>query len=165
MPRAMLGEIELNVVESENPEQSNEITDNPVEDGVNISDHVRPGPMSFSITGTVTGDDAGQKVEMLRQYANSGQLLRYVGRNVFENMEIETLSTTHDVEVRNGFKFDISLKQVRIAVKKETQYTGPDPITKKETATQVKTVANKGTQQVKAAPGVSFSKDFLRRNV
>lgn len=121
MPRAKLGDVELNVVESETPDYSNDITDNPVESGVDVSDHVRPHPPSLSISGTITGDDAGQKVVILRQYSNTGQLLRYVGRNIFENVVIERLSTTHDVEVRHGFKFNITLKQVRIATKEEVQ--------------------------------------------
>jgi len=147
MPRAMLGEVELNVVESEKPDYSNDITDNPVESGVAVSDHVRPKPLSFTISGTVAGADAGAKVETLRQYSVTGQLLRYVGRNIFENMVIETLSTTHDVEVKKGFKFEIDLKQVRIAEKREIQYTGTDPVTGADISPAVTPKGNKGTQQ------------------
>ncbi len=128
MKRAMLGDIELSVVESENPEYSNDITSNPVEQGTDITDHVRQNPISFSISGVVTGEKAAETIARLRKYQNDGAMLRYVGRNAVDNLIIEKLSTTHDNSIRNGFTFDISLKHVRIAKGQQTEIELPNPI-------------------------------------
>ena len=36
--------------------------------------------------GVVVGDDAAQKLRLLREYRRSGQLLQYIGRNIFANV-------------------------------------------------------------------------------
>lgn len=46
--------VEFDCLESENPELENEITDHPVERGADITDHVRPKPLSLQITGFVS---------------------------------------------------------------------------------------------------------------
>lgn len=128
MKRAMLGDVALSVVESENPEYSNEITSNSVELGTDIADHVRQNPISFSISGVVTGENAAEAIARLRKYRNDGTVLRYIGRNVVDNLVIEKLSTTHDNSIRNGFTFDISLKHVRIAKGQQIEIELPNPV-------------------------------------
>ncbi len=128
MKRAMLGDVALSVVESENPEYSNEITSNSVELGTDIADHVRQNPISFSISGVVTGENAAEAIARLRKYRNDGTVLRYIGRNVVDNLVIEKLSTTHDNSIRNGFTFDISLKHVRIAKGQQMEIELPNPV-------------------------------------
>lgn len=153
--RAKLGDVEFSVVESESPQYSNEITSHPVESGQDVSDHIKQTPIKFNINGVVTGDDAAQKLETLKQYRNSGQLLQYVGRNLIKNVVIEDLSTQHNATVRNGFAFSIALHQIRIATSQTTVIQLADPVSPKPigpvaTTTQTKKVTNKGTQQPKA---------------
>jgi hypothetical protein len=119
MSRALLisdtDEIEFTVVESENPTRTNQVTDNPVEQGVNIADHVKSDPLQFTFTGAITGDDAGIKYSRLVQMRDNRELLTYIGRNIVLNCVIESLSTTHDNTIRNGFTLSINLKQIRVA--------------------------------------------------
>jgi hypothetical protein len=150
--RAKLGEVELDVVEVETPEHPNEVTIHPVEKGSEIIDHVKQNAISFSINGTVSGENAPQKLSQLRQYRDNGELLTYIGRNAFRDMVIESLSTRHDASIRNGFRFSITLKQVRIAKSLTVEIQLPDPVSPKPigtpaTTTQTKNVTNKGTQQ------------------
>lgn len=126
--RAMLGSVVLDVVETENPDYKNEVSERAVEEGVNISDHVKNSPIAFSISGVVTSPDAAKKRQELVTYRNNKQLLRYVGRNILENMVIEDLATSHTVENRNGFAFRIQLKQVRIVKSRTVAYVAPDPV-------------------------------------
>lgn len=148
MTKAKLGDVEFNVVEEESPEHSAEITERTVERGIDIADHFRARPVVLSISGIVVGNDAAQKLSKLRQYSRSGEILRYVGRNIFANMVIQSFPTNHNVRIRNGFGFKIELKEIRIARPQVVQFVAPDPARATgKTATQVKEMENKGTQQ------------------
>lgn len=145
--RARLGSVLLDVVEREEPTYSNEITDFPVEKGVDMSDHARSRPITLTITGVCAGPEAGKKLDMLRDYVRKKTLLTYLWRNSFQNMIIESLPTVHDAEVGDGFRFTIQLRQVMIAVPKKVPYTKRDPVTKKTTKPQTKQKTHKGVQQ------------------
>lgn len=149
-------DVELSVVQSEEPQHSNEITDNPVETGADVSDHVRSKPSVYDIAGKVVGDNASQTLSFLRSMKNSGARLIYIGRNYLADVVMQQLATTHDVETRNGFAFEMTLKQVRIAVKTAAVYVGPDPVQpSKPTLPQAKPVQNKGKQQLKTKPSTA----------
>lgn len=153
MQRVKLGDVEFTVVEVENVKDSATVTDNPVESGQDVSDHVKQNPSYINIRGQIIGDDAASKLQMLKKYKSEGALLKYVGRNMYGNMVIEDIDRVHGVKNRTGFSFDIKLKQVRIATAKEVQIKVANPSTKrqdKRTATKVKKTTNKGKQQPKA---------------
>jgi hypothetical protein len=141
--RALLGEVEFSVVESENPSDTAEITENPVEKGQDIADHVKIKPFSMPISGVVVGEDAAQKLQKLLGYFRTGQLLTYVGRNVVASLIIEQFDRAHDSTVANGFAFSMKLKQVKIATAKEVIIADP------AVNTQAKPSTNKGVQQPK----------------
>ena len=90
-------------------------------------------------------EDAADKLTILKRYQRNGELLKYVGRNAYSNMVIEELDREHGVDNRNGFQFNIKLKQVRIATAKEVEIN----IASSKYATKVKPVTNKGKQQPK----------------
>lgn len=116
-------QVEFSVVESENPTRTNQVTDNPVENSVNIVDHVKAEPLYFQINGVVTGTNAGDVYSKLVRFWEKGLLLTYSGRNVIPNVVIETMPTIHDKDISNGFKFTITLKQIRIAILKYVDLT------------------------------------------
>lgn len=147
--RARLGDVEFSVVSEESPQLTNEITERTVERGTDIADHVRITPAMLSISGVVVGDDAGQKLNKLREYTRKGEILRYAGRNTFGQMIIQSFPTQHTVEIRNGFRFRMDLKQIRIARLETVQFVTTDPVRKTNTtSTQVQEVQEKGTQQL-----------------
>jgi curved DNA-binding protein CbpA len=150
--RVKLGDVEFDVIESENPKDSVTVTDKPVESGQDISDHVKQNSSTINIRGQMTGDGAADKLQTLKRYQKDGELLKYVGRNIYSNMVIEEIDREHGVDNRNGFQFNIKLKQVRIATAKKVKIKVANPKTKKQdkrTATKVKKTTNKGKQQPK----------------
>ena len=152
MRRVKLGEVEFSVIESENPQDSVTITDKPVESGQDVSDHVKQNPSIISISGQMIGDDASDKLKVLKKYQKEGMLLKYVGRNIYDNMAIEHISRVHPVANRIGFGFTIKLKQVRIATAREVDIKIVSPVTKKsnkKSTTKVKSATNNGKQQPK----------------
>ncbi|WP_132995840.1 phage baseplate protein [Sporanaerobacter acetigenes] len=153
MRRVKLGDVEFDVIESENSKDSVTVTDKPVESGQDVSDHVKQNPSIISIRGQMTGYDAADKLQKLKQYQKDGDLLKYVGRNAYSNMIIEEIDREHGVANRFGYQFDIKLKQVRIATAKEVQIKVTNPKTKKsdkKISTKVKKTSNKGKQQPKS---------------
>lgn len=151
--RAKLGEVEFSVIEEESPEITAEITERTVERGSDIVDHVRVRPIVLNISGVIVGDDAGQKLSKLREYARKGEVLRYVGRNIFANMVIQSLPTQHTVQIRNGFSFRMVLNEIRLAKPQTVSYIASDPVKAKITAsTQVKKLDDKGLQQKSDQP-------------
>ena len=105
-------------------------------------------PETLAISGIVVGDDAGSKLNKLKEYQRTGKLLTYVHRVWWNDVVIESLNTRHSVHVANGFEFDMVLKVVRIAVPKEVAITNLSP----PAATAVKPVTNAGRKQTQATP-------------
>lgn len=143
MNRSMLGEVVLDVVDSESPTHSSQTTDKPVERGQDITDHVIIQPIKLTISGVVVGEEAPKKLEQLRDYRDNAELLTYVGRNLIHGVVIENLQTSHTAKVGDGFTFNITLKQIRISESQMVQVTIPPPAA----AAQTNGVNNKGTQQ------------------
>lgn len=150
--RVKLGDIEFTVVESEKPSDVVTITDNSVETGQDVSDHVKRESSIIEIQGQMMGNDAAEKLNKLQVYQREGKLLTYIGRNIYTNMAIQTFDRDHGVGNRYGFSFNITLKQVRIATAKEVEIKVANPVTKKpskKTKAKVKKKTNNGKQQPK----------------
>jgi len=130
-------------VESEQPAYDVDITEQPVESGVNTSDHVQAKAAAMSISGYVTGDDAARIKEYLISAQNAGRIVEYDGRNYFSGL-LKGLSTTHDYKTANGFAFSASLVAVRIA-KASYVESLPPPI-----RAQAAPVISSGRKQVKS---------------
>ncbi|WP_411501370.1 phage baseplate protein [Bacillus thuringiensis] len=115
MPKAKLGDIILDTVYSENPKYGVKVTEHPIEDGESIADHVERETDKMDLSGVLTGPDAPARLIKILSYQKQGKLLNYVYRNGWFNVVIESFNTTHDVDVKGGLKFSMTLVQVRIA--------------------------------------------------
>lgn len=142
-PVATLGDVLLDMVEADNPSHTYEITDRAVEEGENVSDHMKAQPVTLSISGVVVGDDAWPRLQRLRQYQENCELVTYVNRVIYTNMAIESIETSHGVDIANGFSFDIQLKRIKKASPKEIQITKVPPAVQ----TKAKKTKNAGTKQ------------------
>lgn len=111
---AMIGKIPI-FVESESPSYGVTVTENPVETGEAMADHVKRKLTSLSLRGRLIGEDAAQRRERLLQHMKNGDTLKYVGRNTFTNCIIESFSSTHDNRVANGMVFDMTIREIRKA--------------------------------------------------
>lgn len=147
----LLGAVDLEAVVDESPTSTGQTTDKAVEKGSDISDHYKLDPATISLQGSIVEGDAPRKLAMLKKYQRDAELLKYVGRNVFNNMQIISCNTRHNANNRGGFDFDIVLKQIFLSAP-ETFEVGKvnNPVTRqpdKKTATKVKAETNKGSQQ------------------
>lgn len=115
MPKAKLGDIILDTVYSENPKYGVKVTEHPIEDGESIADHVERETDKMDLSGVLTGPDASARLLKLMSYQKQGKLLNYVYRNGWADVVIESFNTTHDVDVKGGLKFSMTLVKVRIA--------------------------------------------------
>ena len=151
MSYSKIGEVEFSATTEEDVTYESEVTDHPVEDLGYISDHVKPRPIKFNISGVVVGQDAFPKLKLLREYCKGKKVYKYYGRNIFSNVVIESFSSSHSGNVRNGFSFKITCKIIKQAKSKKITNQAADPTKKKKdgakkTATQTKKTKNKGKQ-------------------
>lgn len=150
--RIKLQDVIMDAVVKETPNYKADVTSKPVEQGQDISDHVKFNGASVSLSGSMV-NDAANKLEILRGYQREGKLLKYIGRNAFENMVITSINTNHSKENSLGFDYDIDLEQVRIAKPKTFEINVANPETKEQdqkTGTRVKEVSNAGRQQLQS---------------
>lgn len=103
---------DMGTVNKEMVNRSSAVTDNPVESGENISDHVFRQPRTIQLAGTVV--DGAQAIAILDAMWKSGDVLAYTGRNRIENLVIQQLQSTHDAKNRKGFTFTATLKQIAV---------------------------------------------------
>lgn len=100
------------VVNTETVSRQSQITDNPIEGGGNISDHVFPQPRTIQLSGTVV--NGAEAIAQLDRMWKTGDVLTYTGRNRLENLVIQNLQSTHDAKNRKGFSFTATLKQITL---------------------------------------------------
>lgn len=151
--RARLGNVEFSVVSSENITKDADVTEKPVEQGQDIADHIKPRPLTIALTGIITGSGAHGSLQQLYKYQKSGELLSYVGRSSNASMVIERLTTDHGADVAGGFRFNMVIKQVKVAVGKQMEVAINSKV-----AQQVKKDTNKGKQQLQSK---SVSNDIV----
>lgn len=116
MDWTFIDDVLVDVVNDESPSFSNEITDYPVEDGTVISDHINNKPVELSLDIIITGDDAVEKYERLREIRDNRELISVIGAlEVYTNMAIQDLSLTKNKDNIEGFSASINLKQLQIS--------------------------------------------------
>lgn len=138
---------------------SNEVTDYPIEDGANNSDHSRAKPRTLSLTAIISNTPAtlgsvadigvspteratrGKRGwEILEKWRQRGMFVRIKTEwFVYSNMMIMDVSTVRKPENSDGVEFDISFKQIFVA----TSQTASKPIR------DVKPHQNAGKQSTK----------------
>ncbi|WP_125153674.1 phage baseplate protein [Clostridium rectalis] len=114
-----LGKVFLTVVEEEEYNYSNDITERAVEDGTNISDNAKSNLTTIRISGIITGKDSypEETLTLLKVYCKLRTVLTYTGIQNFSNVIIESFNSNHNKELANGTFFDINLKQIKVVRK------------------------------------------------
>ena len=102
-------------VEEESVSNSLENTTHPVEDGVDLSDHVKVKPWSLNISGRIVGEDAAETLEKLLELYRKGALINYTGRNYMPNGQIVSFEREHPHTVWKGMTFSMEIREIRIA--------------------------------------------------
>jgi len=152
-----LGTVEFGVVSEERPDYVTEITEYPIEGGNQISDHAALRPATLTIDGVVAGSTAAGVLATVRVWQENRLLVTYSGRGTYRDFVIKEFRPTEDVEVGDGFRFAMTLKEMRIVspatilrVKRDPAL--PEIVTDQQTAAQVQPVAVKGRDQPQSAP-------------
>lgn len=104
---------DIGTITEESVSRSSTITDNPVEGGSNIQDHVFCSPQNFSASGIVVGGMAA--IEQLERIWKSGDICSYTGRIRRENLVIQTFSTKLSAGNKDGASFSLTFKQITFA--------------------------------------------------
>ncbi|ASS66373.1 MULTISPECIES: phage baseplate protein [unclassified Paenibacillus] len=133
--------------ETESSGFSAEITEQPVEQGVSLTDHVQRGPRSLSVSGRVVGPQAAEIHKYLMQAYEGGKLVQYTGRVAFRGL-IASFSSDRNYSVADGFTYSLELREVLIA--KAGAYQGELPAPVK---VQAKIINSAGTKQTKTKSG------------
>nr|DAY61036.1 MAG TPA: hypothetical protein [Caudoviricetes sp.] len=105
-------------VEDEDLNHDIESTTHPVETGIEITDHIRKKPVELNLKGKIVdyeGIRASETLEKVKQLQNEGTIITYVGRNLINGVQIQTLSTSHPNTNSGGCDFSMTLKEVRFA--------------------------------------------------
>ena len=132
---------------SESHESTTEITDHPVEDGADITDHLKRMPDEFSLTGIVTDDplvverstnataantggDPNQRAVsayvFLRTAKDQGRLVRvFTKLRDYRNMAIASLTVDRDKGNSRILEADITLREIVIAVTEQVEAPTP----------------------------------------
>lgn len=138
-------EILIDVITDVGVSESSTTTDHALEDGEQISDHVHSAPITLSLSGTLYGDHE-QKVLKLREYREKGEVFTFEYMTNYGNVIITDFRRDYSVNVKDGFNFTMSLKQIKLA-KVSKAVVVKMPVKK-----QTKKVSKKGRQQTKKTP-------------
>ncbi|MEA3330601.1 MAG: hypothetical protein U9Q29_02785 [Campylobacterota bacterium] len=127
-----LATVELDIVISESVNTSSTITENPVEQGADVTDHIITNAMTFSMTGVVSdtpvkflgGLLAGQSLlsgekpsikawdELLKLQATKEPFTLVQNLKSYPNVFIESLSTTQDKDTSQMLRFTANMKEI-----------------------------------------------------
>ncbi|PAD73668.1 phage baseplate protein [Paenibacillus campinasensis] len=129
------------MVEDESYDFSVDVTEQPVEKDIDVTDHVQRKPRVLSLTGSVV-ENAAKIETFLKEASEKGTLVRYVGRTTFSGL-ITGFAPTRSYRNATGFDFSLSIKEIRIAT---TSYVNDLPVPIKA---QTVKIVNSGTKQTK----------------
>ena len=93
---------------SENVVRDVDMTSHPVEDGVPITDTVKPRALSISLSGKIVDYGtvkASEVLSKIKSWQTSGSLIDYRGRNVASNMQIVSFESDHPYKNSGGADF------------------------------------------------------------
>ena len=112
----MIGFLPVDVFTQETITYSSEVTENPIELGGFVADHVFNKPTGLRVTGTVRGQRRGFGYQLLVAMHQSRIPLFIVsGLQTFTNMAMVELSIPRDVRNASALEFTAEFRQLRFA--------------------------------------------------
>ena len=102
-------------VETEETAQAASASSHAVEQGADITDHVKAEPEELTVSGEIVGRQYQSIISTIKSWERSGELLRYAGSQTLRSCIIQSFSPSFSAEVSGGCKFSLSLKRIRIA--------------------------------------------------
>lgn len=123
-------------VEQEKFDSSVSAMSHPVEQGVDITDHVKPNAKKLSISGEIVGANSASIVSQFESMTKAGSSVRYAGRHTLPNAIIKSFAHDYSNKVMGGCKFTMTIEEVRVASSPYRPGSG-----------RLKAVTKAGTQQ------------------
>lgn len=106
------------LVKTENMPYEIEVTENPVEKGIPLTDHTERKTQQLTLDCLIVDRENGVKakdtLEELQKIQQDAKIVKFVGRNIFNGI-IQKIDKTDSNEVANGFTCSIEMKEIRIA--------------------------------------------------
>lgn len=134
---ALLNNLYIHVTD-ESVNSTVESTNHPTEKGIEISDTIRRKPITLSLSGMIVdyGDmKASAILSRVLELQKQGSLINYRGRNVINNLQIQSFNRSHPNTIHGGLSFTMELKEVRIV---QTSYNAEQSEQKKAEAEEIK---------------------------
>lgn len=130
-------------VSEENNATAIKASEHSVEQGVDITDHVRPDAETVSLTGVISGRNHKSIVALIKSWEKAGTMVRYSGRIKLSQCLVSDFSPGYSKDIENGCSFTMTLRRIRIA---RPAYVAPETTQ----PVDVKAVADAGMQSVEA---------------
>jgi hypothetical protein len=164
--------VEVDVCTNEMHTLPSTLTDHPVEQGANITDHSRPDPRRVTLeclqsNTPLTGTDGTDRARQLWQrfvdlHDNPKLISLDTVRDFYPSMAVESVTSPVDAKTSQALKFTLNLKEIRVVQNTFTQVvptTDPRGQRKKDVGkvTTREVTASSTTTDLKAAFGKSVS--------
>ncbi|UPW82321.1 phage baseplate protein [Lysinibacillus sp. Ag94] len=135
----------IDVITGVSAPESSTTTDHALEDGEQITDHVKSDPSTISLTGIIL-DDTEAKVLKLREYREKGEIFDFDYMTSLKHVIITNFNRDYSAKIKDGYAFTMTLKQIKTA--KVAKFVSVSVPIKQQT----KPVSKKGRQQTKKTP-------------
>jgi len=165
--RVEIGVVQFDCAVSETHTAENVVTDHPVEDGSNITDHIKSLPRTIEVNGLVSNapivleedprpspitTDTGEVIDRVQTAYKKLEEIRVAGElvdvvttlNEYKNMALTSYAVTRDAQNGNILNALLSLREVIITTTEKIE--APEPVDKSKNKT-----ANKGKKLPKDA--------------
>lgn len=179
--RARVGLVQFDASLTETHNKEVEVTDHPVEEGADITDHIRPVPESVDINGMVTNtplvilaslradsplvgdatpieDRAGLAYAELQRIMDDGELVTVVtSLREYENMVLTSMSVPRDVGNGNVLNANLSLREIIIAETERVAAPEPEATANKKSKAKGKQTTGPASEAQSAKSGSILS--------
>lgn len=111
-----IGFLPIDVFTQETITYQNEVTENPVETGGVVSDHIFAKPIGLRVTGVIASGRRGLAYQLLvAMHQSRIPLFVVTGLQTFTNMALVELTFPRDVNTADSLHFTAEFKQIRFA--------------------------------------------------
>ena len=97
-------------VETEETAQAASASSHAVEQGADITDHVKAEPEELTVSGEIVGRQYQSIISTIKSWERSGELLRYAGSQTLRSCIIQSFSPNFSAGVSGGCKFSLEPK-------------------------------------------------------
>jgi hypothetical protein len=169
-----MASLTLNASLSQSHEYSCDVTQHPVEEGIDITDHVRIKPITLTINGVVSANPLGVEAETIDAEINAWAILESMVGQVFEvdtslrrykNMVLRRAAVSREAGGGDGIEPQLELVEIRI-VQQQTTTLPPEQVKttpQKANAPAQKDIGGQGTKPPNAAETAAANKSLLLR--